>query len=193
MGDGHLAIILPGRGYGPQGPVLHLPRLVLQQIGAHVEAVTYPLDSGQLPDDAGWASFHAAVHAQVDALLARHRPIRLTFVAKSLGTIAMAGLDIERHLGERVEAIWITPLWERDDVRRGALHLNIRSLVVAGSADPMHHAEYHDEICHTLDASSLVIADADHSLEIPGDVNRTLTAYSHLTAAVERFLGWHPA
>ncbi len=193
MGGGHLAIILPGRGYGPQGPVLHLPRLVLEQVGATAAVIRYPLDDGQIPADDQWELFHRSVHTQVDALLAEHRPHRLSFVAKSLGSIALAGLDVERHLGDLVEAIWLTPLWGRDEVRHGALHLAIRSLVVAGGADPMHDVDRHDEICHTIEAASLVIEDADHSLEIPGDVNRTLDAYAQLTGAVERFIGWHPA
>lgn len=193
MRGDHLAVILPGRGYGPQGPVLHLPRLILEQVGATVAVIEYPLDDGALPEDGQWDRFHESVHAQVDALLAEYHPHRLTFVAKSLGTIALAGLDVERHLGDLVEAVWLTPLWGRDEVRHGALHLAIRSLVVAGGADPMHHAERHDEVCHTIEAASLIIPDADHSLEIPGDVNRTLVAYGALTGAVERFIGWHPA
>lgn len=192
MRDGHLAIVLPGRGYGPQGPVLHLPRLVLEQTGATVEVVDYGLDRRRLPDDDNWAAFHDTVHQQIDRLYARHRPVRVTFVAKSLGTIALAGLDIERHLGERVEAVWLTPLWGRDDVRDGALRLAVHSLVVAGAADELHDPVRHDELCHTIDAASLVIADADHSLEIPGDVNRTVRAYGHLTTAVQRFVGWRP-
>jgi hypothetical protein len=36
----HLTIILPGRGYGAEGPVLHLPRLALEKAGAQAAVVT---------------------------------------------------------------------------------------------------------------------------------------------------------
>lgn len=189
----HLGLVLPGRGYGPDGPVLRLSRLVLEQSGARVEAIRYPLDDDRLPEGEAWDLFHAAVHDQVADLIARHRPHRLTFVAKSLGTIALAGLDVDRHAIHRVEAVWLTPLFGRADVRRGALHLNAASLLVAGSADVMHEPEHHDTVRDVLAAASLVIADADHSLEVPGDVNRTLDAWAQVTAAVERFVGWHAA
>lgn len=170
----HLGIVLPGRSYGPHAPVLHLPRLALQQVGAEVVVVSYDSDTSE----------------QIRSVLDRAGADRVTFVTKSLGTMVLAGLDPGTvTLPERTEAIWLTPIFDREEVRQGAVAKGWRSLLVAGGADDYHDEAGHEEVRAALDAGSLVIPNASHSLEVPGDVLETVEAYRALAAAVLDFVG----
>ena len=85
----HLALVLAGSGYGPDGPVLAIPAQALAQTGAEVVVVPYP--SWRPGDNPQWRiDFLDLVHATVAGLVAQRRPRRLTFVAKSLGTEVVA-------------------------------------------------------------------------------------------------------
>lgn len=185
----HLGVVLSGRGYGPQGPVLHYPRLVLQQLGADVRVVSNPETDEQLSEDAQWQQFLTGVGSQVAGFIDEVRPDRVTFVAKSLGTIALANieLNVPESTG-RVEAVWLTPLFGRSDVRDGAVAKNWRSLIVAGQADPYHDAHSHAVVAAALGADSMVLDGADHSLEIAGDVQATLQVHTRFVERTLEFL-----
>ena len=184
----HLGVVLSGRGYGPQGPVLHYPRLVLQQLGADVRVVTNPTTDEHLSDDAQWQQFYSGVGTQVENFIEDSRPDRVTFVAKSLGTMALANMELSVSEFDRVEAVWLTPLFGRPDVCDGAVRKNWRSLIVAGQADGYHDAASHARVVAALGADSLVLEGADHSLEVARDINATLRAHARLVERILRFL-----
>jgi hypothetical protein len=176
----HLAIVLPGRAYGPHGPAMHVPLLALRQCGAAVAAVQYPGNDG---------GFDRSVAEQVAASVAQHQPARVTFVAKSIGTVALAHLDPAIVDAPVVDAIWLTPIFRLADVRDGAMAKGWRALLVAGDADSEHAPEHHDAVRAALGADSLVLPDADHSLEVDGDVAATLERWASLAEAVLAFAG----
>ena len=182
----HLAIVLPGRGYGPLGPALRLPRLAVEQTGAEVADVSYP----SIPadhDQRAWESFHRAVADGVTSLLLASAPTRITFIAKSLGTIVLASLPAEVPIPGSVRAIWLTPIFGVETVRSGVIAQGWRSLLVAGEADSAHNNEHHNAVASAIGASSLVLPRADHLLEVPGDVLATLDGFRALTEAVIDF------
>lgn len=185
----HLGIVMPGQGYGPQGPVLRYPALVLRQLGAEVRTVAYPDLDDQLDEVAQWRKFSSDVGRQVSAFVDEVQPERLTFVAKSLGTIALANLDPALLSAvSRTEAVWLTPLFGRPDVRDGAVARWWRSLIVAGAADRAHDAGAHAEVVAALGAESVVLDGADHSLEVAGDIETTVAHHRVLVERVLRFL-----
>lgn len=82
--------------------------------------------------------------------------------------------------------IWLTPVWRSDEVWRAACANTIESLHVVGLAD----SEYHDPERHTAVAGETVaIAEADHRLEVAGDVFATLGSWRTMAEAVVRFAG----
>ena len=107
---------------------------------------------------------------------------RITFVAKSRGTLYLAAMS-ESLPCERVDAIWVTPLLGLDYVRNGVLSKAWRSLIVAGGADPYHDRGAHDAVCNQLTASELVIENADHGLVVGGDVRKTVDGFKALAEA----------
>ena len=177
----HLAIVLPGRGYGADLPALYLPRRALEQAGAETGIVAY-----SAADD--WPRFHAAVDEAVGQLIDERSPSRVTFVAKSLGTIALAALSREVALPPRVDAVWITPLFGEPQVREGAIAHGWRSLIVAGAADPYNSAPDTEAVRVALGADVVVAPDADHGLEVPGDVIATIDGLRAVVEAVVRFV-----
>ena len=186
----HLGGVLSGRGYGPHGPVLHYPRLVLQHVGADVRTVVNPQLDQQGSDDEQWQQFFGNVAEQVTGFIRETEPRRVTFIAKSLGTIALANIEVDLSPSvDRVEAIWVTPLFGRDDVCSGAIAKGWRSLLVAGEADPYHDRDGHAAVVDAIAARSLVLPGADHSLEVDGDVHATLQAHRLLVDHVIDFVG----
>jgi pimeloyl-ACP methyl ester carboxylesterase len=175
----HLALILPGGNNDPFTPSVLLPSLALEEVGAHVERVSY---SGLRADGLGLEEskeFNAAVSKTVVGLIDRYDPATVTFVAKSRGALFLAAM--EKALVDRdTDAIWVTPLLGLAYVRAGVMDQGWPSLIVAGSADPYHDPTAHDEVCRAIGARSLVIDGADHGLVVARDVFATVDGFRRL-------------
>ena len=178
----HLALVLPGGGAGPYTAPLLIPSLALEEVGAVVEVVEYPDFRPPSLDLAAAEAFDEHVTQSVRTLVGAGTWDRITFVAKSRGTLYLAAMT-EQLPCEHVEAIWVTPLLGLDYVRQGVLAKGWRSLLVAGSADPYHDADAHAAVCDQLRAEQLVIANAHHGLVVPGDVRRTVDGFRALAEA----------
>lgn len=184
---GHLALVLPGRGYGAWGPALRLPRLAVEEAGAEVVEIVYPFVPA--PDDRqAWDGLYADVGDQIQTAIREAVPSRVTFIAKSLGTVVLAALDDRAAIPPSVEAIWLTPIFGLEPVRRGAVTKGWPSLLVAGAADGMHEPEHHAAVTEALGAASLILPRADHLLEVPGDVMATLDGFRALTEQIVDFV-----
>ncbi len=175
----HLALVLQGGGAGPYTAPILIPSLALEEIGARVEVVAYPefRPRGLELEDA--REFDQLVTRSLRELVCLGTWDRITFIAKSRGTLYLAAMS-ESLPCDRVEAIWVTPLLGFDYVREGILAKSWRSLVVAGGADPYHDTKTHAEVCRELRAQELVIDDANHGLVVVGDVRRTVAGFQAL-------------
>lgn len=96
-------------------------------------------------------------------------------VAKSLGTFA-APLAIAAG----IPGVWLTPLVHHDIVAEALSAASDDHLVVAGTADASWNR---DRIVGTR-ASVAVVADADHSLLIPGDWRASYAAQQTVFARI---------
>ena len=183
-----LIVVLPGGGYGPLGPALRFPILALRQIsdGETIE-IGYPETGEDDPIPTRIEKLSTAVSDQMHAALERSTAADVVIVAKSLGTRALAAIASSLRRDRRISAVWLTPLFAVDDVRSAAARSGLRSLIVAGTADPHHDQNGFDAVRDALSAHALLIPDADHGLEIPGDVLATLDAMRALTSAVLDF------
>ena len=182
----HVAVVLPGSGYGADGPALAIPALALEQIGIDVVVATYPAWRPDPEDADEQTRFHQEV---VDEILqAVAGAVRVTFVAKSLGTIVLSGLD-PRALpaGTRVRAIWVTPVfgWKRVGVDAAAK--GWPSLIVSGGADRSYDRDATQKVVAATKADELVLDGADHSLVVRGDVHATVDGFRRLADAVLAF------
>ena len=163
---GH-ALLLPGRGYGPQQPLLHFARRCLVEAGCEVHTLTWP--KGEVGAD--------VVVALVEEAAARlpGRPSDLVLLAKSLGTLA---IPWAAQYG--VRGIWLTPLLQVPEIRAALGSLPAGSLLAGGTAD----ATWDGDVAAASGLPVLQIEGGDHLLEIPGDVHRSVAALARVVTAV---------
>lgn len=114
-----VATLLPGRGYGPQAPLLYYARLLLRGRGWAVRTVDWDKVPGLDPAD------QVAVAAFAGEVLATADPARDLVVGKSLGSLALPAAA-----ARGVPGIWLTPLLGIEDVRRAAARAAASTLLI---------------------------------------------------------------
>lgn len=185
-GGTHVALLLPGRGYTAQGPVLHYPGLWFVQHGCDVISVDYVFSEMSYPDMVAHA---AACAAAVWATATRsHRCDHVVLVGKSLGTQAMARLIDQTPELRLARCVWLTPIFADNAVMESIEKHKPRSLFVGGTSDATFDSERMERALSATGGSKLVLDGANHSLERPGDVRASLAAISTLLDALERFM-----
>ncbi|MFH1084766.1 MAG: hypothetical protein V1772_03245, partial [Chloroflexota bacterium] len=198
QGGDHLALILPGRGYRATMPALYFPELALLARGADVLRVEYAYDREPAFERLSEAErdrwLRDDVLAALDAGLAqgacRQGGYRqLTLVGKSLGTLAIAHLLAGDPRCAAARCLWLTPVLIAPAVRAAMLTVGPSGLLVIGSADPFYEPALVDELLRACHPASLVLAGADHSLELPSDLMGSLRALEQMARAVLAFLG----
>ncbi|MEZ0494329.1 alpha/beta hydrolase [Kineococcus sp. TBRC 1896] len=161
------ALVLPGRGYDVDQPVLRAVRDELLAADHRVLSLSWA-EGPPPPED---------VPALVRLLLDDLRP-RLV-VAKSLTTLALP-VVADRGLA----GIWLTPLLDRPEVGLAAARSHPRTLLVGGTADP----SWNRTLAHESDREVLEFDGADHSLEHRGDPAGTAAVLQRLRTGVRGFL-----
>jgi hypothetical protein len=165
-----VATLLPGRGYGPQAPLLYYARLLLRSRGWAVRTVRWEEVPGLDPAD------HASVAAFAREVLATADPARDLVIGKSLGSLALPAAA-ERG----VRGIWLTPLLGIEDVRRAAARAAASTLLIGGTADPY----WDGAAAAATGAAVFEVPGADHSLECPGDLSGTLEMLSAVLSRMD--------
>ncbi|GAA5130107.1 hypothetical protein [Pseudonocardia adelaidensis] len=165
-----VAVLLPGRGYGPQAPLLYYARLLLRTRGWSVRTVDWEKAPGlDLADYAAVAAFAGEVLATAD-------PARDVVVGKSLGSLALPAAA-----ARGVPGIWLTPLLGIEDVRRAAARAAASTLLIGGTADPY----WDGAAAAATGAEVFEVPGADHSLERPGDLTGTLDVLSTVLSRID--------
>ncbi len=188
----HVAIVLPGVRYTCHMPLLYYPTSLLLSLGADVLWVEYAYD--QRPDFRALAEVERERWFITDVAAACHtalaqRPYRqVTIVGKSLGTLAMGHLLTADPQLAGAQAIWLTPLLRNERLRAQIGLCKGRSLFVIGSADAHYDPAALDDIRSATGSEIVVIDGADHSLEVEGDLWRSLQALEQVLRAIQAFL-----
>ena len=181
----HLAIYFPGGSLGGQDPfderLAWVTIRALEDAGAVVVPVRY--DDDLLSPNQG--RFDSGIRREVEGALAFYRPDRLTVVGKSRGTHGLRLICTEHfEVPDDTRLIWLTPVWRSDGSWNAARSNPFPSLYVVGLADH----QYHDAERHAgVSGETVAIAEADHRLEVAGDVFATLDAWRTMAEAVVRF------
>ncbi len=178
----HIALVLPGGAAGPYTAPLLVPLLALEEVGAEVKVVPYPEFRPQGLERVDALEFDAFVSERVAEILAEARPSRVTFIAKSRGTLFLSAMG-DMPLPAQIDAIWVTPLLGFDYVRDGITDKRWPSLLIAGSSDRYHDPAAHAKVCASTGAGSLIIDGADHGLVVAGNVRATVDGLRALADA----------
>jgi hypothetical protein len=175
------AIVLPGAGYSAQAPLLWYARRAALEAGRNVLVVTDAFDR-QRDDPVQWAEERG------EAALShvRAQDPHPLLIAKSLTSLA-ARLAADEGLA----AVWFTPLIADEGTSvatrvLAGLRAAIKPRILIGGADdPTWDGRAASALSN---AEILELPDADHALEVPDDVPRSLENLQSVTHAVRRFV-----
>lgn len=165
-----LLVVLPGRGYHPDKPLLAVATQVAVDLRWRVRQVWW-----QAPDDAspGWAQRELAA-----AVSGYDGAVRV--LAKSIGSLAAPAVAASSY-----PACWLTPLLGQPVVAGGIRANAAAQLVVGGTADSLWDAA----VAATVPGEVLELPDANHSLVVKGRRNATASAHAAFVRALTRWLG----
>lgn len=168
--NGRTAVLLPGRSYSPNHPVLYYASQVLQAQGWSVEEVWWN------PEDL----------VSEDALISRVKDVIDTVadrnplvIGKSLGSLVLP-LAVQRGW----PAIWLTPLLNVPELVTALEKVASKTLLVGGTADD----SWNGNIARASGQQVLELPGADHGLEIPGDPLASTGLLTKIVATMTLFV-----
>jgi hypothetical protein len=186
----HLGIILPGYRYSPEmAPLYYAARILLEQ-GADVlriEYAYYRTDFMKQPESEQDKWISSDVFAACNRVLSDRSYEKITLIGKSLGTVAMCHL-LADHRFHAATCVWETPLLTVEWLRSRIEETRPYSLFVIGTADKFYKPDVLKHLEHVTNGRSVVIEGANHALEIPGDISKSLLALRQMVQALQEFL-----
>lgn len=172
----------PGAGYNYMGPCLYYTSSSLMQKGFNILNFEYDFRAFRLNEDTvdGHRDFF---HLMMEYGSKISETTNKMALAKSIGTKIIA--TDEQDSFDKI--IWLTPLIHEDFVQNQIIHLADKSLVLIGSEDPCYKPEL---ISAQRDANVRVklIDGADHSFDIPGDVQKSIIRMNSIVDTVKSFV-----
>jgi hypothetical protein len=186
-----LLVMLPGLNYSCDNPLFFYTTSICLAHAIDVLQLwaNYNLSAFQsLPEKEQLAWLVEEATALIQSGRAQRDYAHLILVGKSISTLTLGALfgDADDYLS--AHAIWLTPLMRFPGVVRGMSRARSRSLFIGGSADRSLDTNLLGNFPRIPDRENLVIEGADHALQIPGDLPRSLDAMKTIVAAVEAFL-----
>jgi hypothetical protein len=87
-----------------------------------------------------------------------------------------------------VGAVWLTPLLGEERLRRQITQYGGPSLFVIGTADPHFEPLALEKMQIATIGEAVVVRNADHGMDIPGDPIASVRAVERVVEALSRFL-----
>lgn len=182
-----LAILLPGMGYTTEAPLFRYTIGLLLEAGYDVAALHYHYQDKKYAGSDIEEAVRVDVGRVIDSIRSTHIHTSYLFVAKSLGTIALAN-QVKRDVFKQAKSIWLTPLVQRDDVYETLLTLQYDALVLMGTDDRFYVADRLNEIQLNLNIETILKPSLNHSLEYADDPLQSILVMHELMKAVKRFI-----
>ncbi len=184
-------MLFPGLGYSAHMPLIYYAGRLLTAHGADVLRVEYAY--ANKPDFTGAPEAEQGRWLQSDATAAYEAALRqgsyqqVTLVGKSLGTLALGHLLATQRFDPTSQCVWLTPLLFGPLVSQ-IKQTPHRALFVNGTADSYYLPKVLADVRRAIGGESIVIRGANHSLEIPGDVARSIRALAAVMRKMQAFL-----
>ncbi len=184
-----LVVLLPGDNYGVDGPLLYYPGQILYERGWDTLALTYGYQSEAAPFSVEVISGMLQECGQsVRAALGERPYTRIGLVGKSIGAAIVAVLCETEPLLEHARAAYLTPPLGPlfDQVFKGTSQL---AYVALGNKDRFYSKEALESLQDARTFSLSVVKDADHSLNVVGDLKRTMGIIERVVEETVAFIG----
>ena len=187
-----LSVLLPGFGYTLDMPLFYYAENLLLERGWDVLRVEYAYN--QLPEAEISPQSKMVERLYADATAAWRAGLeqrdyqRLALVGKSLGTLAMGHLLTMENPPPQVSAVWLTPMLSVDRLREQVAQYGGPSLFVIGTADPHYDPEVLRAMTEATNGEAIVVEDAGHGMDIPGDPVASVRAVERVVTAFGRFI-----
>ena len=185
-----LAVLFPGLRYTCNMPLLHYSTRLLLEGGADVLQLHTDYNR---PDFEAAAPLERAQRIGADALAGltagqSQRPYsRLVLVGKSIGTLAMGFLLAGGAVSDAA-TIWLTPLLHQPLLVQAACLCRGSALFAVGDADSTYDPQALERIRQATGAAAVVLPGANHSLEVPGDLQQSIRHLGAVLEAIARTL-----
>jgi predicted alpha/beta-hydrolase family hydrolase len=183
-----LAVVFPGLRYNCDKPLLYYTSQALAMRGVDVLQSWIDYNQAEIKS-LSQTNLTLRMVSDAQAMLAtalQARPYKkLILVGKSIGTLVMAFIFSQEPPLKIANTIWLTPLLQIPFVTATIQNLTNPAIVAGGTADTTFDPASVALLDGLPNLSFLCVEGANHSLEIPGDPGRSLTALSDL---VDRIL-----
>lgn len=187
-----ICIMLPGSGYTTQRPLFHYATNTCMNNNVDILHIDYNYIRNEhfakltsIEQD-HW--IYEDVKTVVYDVLKDTAYERYFILSKSIGTIPMAYEWKQKSFVRSAYGIWLTPLIKDDNVYNALLYTKWPSLCVIGDQDPHFIKERIDSLHNNNLVHTIVIPNANHSLEIKGDISTTIKAADKIIGHIEDFI-----
>ena len=183
-----LLVLLPGDNYGVDGPLLYYPGHILYERGWDTLALTYGYQSEAAPFSIEFISGMLQECGQsVKAALGERPYTRIGLIGKSIGAAIVVVLCETESLLDHARAAYLTPPLGPlfDQVLKGTSQ---PAYVALGNKDRFYSKEALESLQEARTFSLSVVKDADHSLNVAGDLKRTMSIIERVVQETVDFI-----
>jgi hypothetical protein len=183
-----LAILFPGLRYTCDKPLLHYTTFALSTLGMDVLQLWPEYTRTEFASLSQAEQVLSNVEDGRSALQAgqgQRSYNQLVLVGKSIGTLTMALLIGQGDTSfAQAATIWLTPLLNLPMVAQAAQSLQGRALIAGGSGDATFDPQVLQAVRARPGLKILEFEAANHSLEIPGDPQRSVQYLGELVQGI---------
>lgn len=187
-----ICIMLPGLGYTTQRPLFHYATSLCMNNEVDILHINYQFAKNEhftkLSETEQDRWMYEDVKAVVKEVLTENHYEQCFLLSKSIGTIPMAMEWKAGNFSNNAFGIWLTPLIRNDNVYQVLLETEKPSLCIIGDHDHHFDAERISSLKNNPLISTIVIPNADHGLEIKGDLFVTLDAIKVIMKSIQDFI-----
>ncbi|CAH2715284.1 hypothetical protein BACCIP111895_02468 [Neobacillus rhizosphaerae] len=187
-----ICIMLPGLGYTTKRPLFHYATGVCLNNRIDALHVNYEFAKNEhfkkLSETEQEDWMYEDVKAVVREVLKDTNYEQCFLLSKSIGTIPMAMEWTEKNFIHNSVGIWLTPLIKYENVYQALLKTELPSLCIIGDQDHHFIEERINSIKNNERLSTVVIPNADHSLEIKEDILASIDAAKEVITAIQEFI-----
>jgi hypothetical protein len=184
-----LLVTLPGNHYGVDGPLLYYASDLLRNRGWDTLAITYGFQSrGEEFSTGNIAEILLECETALQASLKEKEYGWVGLIGKSLGALVVAQLCESVDELASAKAVYLTPPINNPFFGQLFLQTSQLAHIAIGTGDRFYTKEALEKLQSEREFSLTLIENADHSMNIRGDIEATLEGMKRVLREVVEFM-----